>query len=119
MIRHYAKYLYPGVLFPEESVKEVTTDDPMVVAKKAPKGCYAVECYDVEEHRSQHGHGLLKSAPFNKRIVYFGTWHTLKELDPNSILYSNVKCNSKDGRVVKCRTGNWQIPNKHDIVLDI
>ncbi len=46
-LRHKAKYLLPGVLFPEETTRDLDSYSPAEAAEKAPPGAYCFTVYSL------------------------------------------------------------------------
>lgn len=119
MTKHYVTFLYPGILFPEESTYEVETRDPAKL--DIPKGAYAFTFHDQEvttfEGETLTGKPKNHSARYyiaDNACVY--TLEEVKNLFPDKrILISNMEGNGYK-RVIRCNKGNFQ-PFEDDDVL--
>jgi len=101
MTKHYVEYLYPGMLFPEESIIEVPSRDPADL--------------NIQE---------LTGKPKNRSPKYYvrGEIFSVDDLkalnNPDlRILISNMEGNDWPN-VIKCHTGNYQPFEAEDILLN-
>ena len=123
-----ATFLSPGWFFPEETEREVDTTDLQAIAKLAPKGafCFILQGW-VEKTTTVNREDFKKTerdADGTGRFYLGGTVYTLTQLkakfgnDPDKrILLSNAEGNGY-GKMIQCRTGNWQPFEKNDQLLD-
>lgn len=123
MLKHYVRYLYPGVFMPEEKVEEVKKRD--IKIKNPPKlsslDCFAYYFFDRME--IEFGKEILKGNECNQSKRYYvgGKLYTLAKLKKEkpglTTLVNNMECNHWK-KVILCRTGNWQPFMKGDILIN-
>lgn len=125
-MKHKARYLIPGSLFPEETTKDLARRDPALARREAPEYAFAFTLYDVEEVPDLGPDFRVTAKPKNETGRYYlgGTVYTVAELedafgsDPDkSILISNIKGNGYKA-AIHCSTGNWQPFEDGDTLLD-
>lgn len=133
-VKHWAKYLIPGSLFPEDEVQQLDERSVEAAMEVAPHGAYCFTLYDTAIADFDFDAGLFKVIPIpqneSERIYMGGQVFTCDELralaveegDPSKyrILIANVTRypdgQPVEGRAIRCRTGNWQ-PFEDDDVL--
>lgn len=116
MLQHYVTFLYPGLLFPNESsIKINSRDDKFEI----PKECFAYYFRDREEVE-QDGELLTGDWKNVSGRFYFGEIfdeEMVKALVPdNKILLSNMRGNGWK-ELVKTRRGNFQPILENDKVI--
>lgn len=120
MLKHYVEFLYPGILFSETSVREVKTRQYKKL-KKIPKECFGFRYFDKEEIKKCGD--ILRSKEKNWSGLYcFGEVYTLdrvkKEYPNEKILIGNIDRNSRTGKAIKTRRGNWILFEKNDRIIE-
>jgi hypothetical protein len=109
-VKHYAKFLYPGSLFPEEQSVEIPSLDANL---DLPQGAFAYSLYSVETKETEvDGETFVKDKIIKKdgvcyidAVIY--TADTLPDTSDLQILRSNMQANGY-AAVVHCNRGNWQ-----------
>lgn len=123
-IIHYAEILYPGILFPEESIRKITKRDrlnPIKYSKTLDKRVFAFSFM----HRTEIKDG--KDTLYGKwegqtPYWYFGKLYTAQEIKSSfrgseyKILRANIEINDYTS-LVRCRTGNWRPIGVGDTVI--
>ena len=118
MIQTYAMVLYPGIIVSDTSEKQVSSRDPNKF--KMPKHAFGFRFFDKEILEGVTG--KTYGTPHNfSGWHYKGTVRTIeqvKEQEPDSILYRNMKGNGYN-RIVDTEAGQC-IPMEDDdmIVVD-
>jgi len=105
----YVEFFYPGLIFPESSVRKVKNRD--VKKLKIPTTAFGFHFFDIKStivRKTKMESKRLNASPF----YYFGgrimtLEEVCKELPEAKILINNMECNGWD-RVIRCRTGNYQ-----------
>jgi hypothetical protein len=122
----YVEILYPGILFSEESVKEVNGRNPSAIVKGLESGAFGFRFYDqVETTIILDGKPKkVASDRKNESGMYYpgGRLFTLDEVKSMGkdfhILASNMEGNNWP-IVVRSRVGNFQPfdPKKDEVIL--
>ena len=121
----YVEYLFPGVLFPEESAHSVTERNPGRIAREAPEGVFAFRFYDVVTTTATTAGGeqvKLRSGAVNSTGRYYIDAEKLTAADVEAlpgdhrILLSNMRGNGWDV-ILRCRTGNFQPLESGDVTI--
>lgn len=127
-VKHWAKYLIPGSLFPEDEVQQLDERSVEAAMEVAPHGAYCFTLYDTAIADFDFDAGLFKVIPIpqneSERIYMGGQVFTCDELralaaaegDPkrHDILIANVTHwnpetdQFDEGRAIRCTPGNWQ-----------
>lgn len=114
MTKNYVTFLFPGSLFPEETVKEIVFGMPEI-----PKGCFAYYLWDREEVVLD-GETLYGKPKNITGRYYFGKELSLdevKRLYPDAkTLHFNMQAN-KYKTVVRTRCGNFQPLEEKDTIV--
>lgn len=111
----YVRYLYPGLMFSEESAHEVSERAPERIAQEAPSTVFAFTFYDVASTTAVIGGETvtLTSPAIRTTPRYYidAESFTREQVaalpGDNSILLANMRNDGWDP-MVRCRTGNWQ-----------
>lgn len=120
----YVEWLYPGSLFPEESVQKVETRNPNRMAKTVDASVFAFSYFDQTmdkitidgEQQIVYGKRRNVSGRYYPGGKTF-TAAQLKKLDGDyGILISNMEGNGWK-KVVRTRRGNFQPLEKGDVIL--
>lgn len=119
MLKHYVEFLYPGILFSESSIREIKTRNYKKLIR-IPKECYGFRFFDREEIKNSRE--VLKGNERNwSGTYYFGKLYTINQVKtefPNEkILIRNIERNSKTGKAIRTRWGNWQLFEKDDKII--
>jgi len=119
MLKHYVKFLYPAILFPESIEREIKSRNYKKL-NRIPKDCFGFRFFDREEVK-KNGE-ILKGRIKNwSGMYYFGKIYTIdqlkKEFPKERILIGNVERNSRTGKAIRTRCGNWQIFEKGDKLI--
>lgn len=123
---HHAEYVLPGLLFPEETTRQLDARDPAEAAEKAPEGAFAFVLYDLpvvpdtgldpEQFRV-----TPKRQNVSKRYYLGGTLHSLDEVramgDDKRTLVANMEGNGW-ATVICTPFGNWQPFEDGDTLLE-
>lgn len=118
----YIEFLYPGAFFTESSTQEVKTRD--VSRAKMPKNAYGFKFFDilsmaakVDGKQVQLTSERINVSPMH---YYGGKVYTVAELKrefPNKhVLIGNIEGNGYK-KAILCRTGNWQVFDKTDVLI--
>lgn len=131
-LKHTAIYSYPGVLFPEDTSREISEPTVAAALASAPTepegyfhadGWYAVEIKTTTQKlfTAEDGEQTWVNSSTDRvtRVVVGERIHAddIEATDRNAILIANIRGNSKDGYGVLTRRGNWQIADDYDQVL--
>lgn len=126
-ITTYVEYLLPGAMFSESETKEVSNRVLWREAKQAPEQAFAFCYYEiVTAEVPLRGGELVKlsSDARNKSGRYYigGDLFTQEEIAAMGpdfrILYSNMRSNGWN-KVLKTRSGNWQLLQEGDHIVRI
>ncbi len=120
----YVEFSLPGVFFSEGLVREVKTRD--IARLRVPKDAFAYYFFDVlTESVEDQGKKVTLTSPhinISPRYFYGGKVFTLDELKneypKETTLIINVEF-SNTQKAILCRTGNWQIFEKNDVLVEI
>jgi len=123
-ITTYVKYLSPGTIVAEETIREVTSRDPQLAARKAPAHAFGFTFFDRVIIRAECGEEMVttRSAERNVSPVHYIDAEVLDaaavEALPgdHKILLSNMRGNGWD-RMVRCRTGWFQPLGERDVLV--
>jgi hypothetical protein len=120
MLKHYVRYLLPGVFMPEEETKQIKERDIKLALKWMPEGCYAFYFYSVETIKL-NGETLRGNTKRESGRYYPGGqkihWKDIPNTPENEILIGNVRRNGEGGFGIKTRVGNWQHWVKGDQII--
>ena len=113
-MRHFAEYLSPGILFPEESSALLPERTVAIARKLAPKNAFAFTLYDLPDETPDLGSEFTvipKRQNQSHRYFIGGLVFTREEVgawgEGFRILHSNMANDGWDP-IVLCRTGNYQ-----------
>ena len=112
----YVEFFFPGVMFDESSVKEVTNRDTKGV--NVPNGAFGFRFFDVKT--TEEDGVKMESDRLNESPMYYygGRVMTLadvrREMPDSHTLISNMRGNGYK-RVIRCRTGNFKPFQKGDV----
>jgi len=120
----YVRYLYPGIFFPEESIREVADRNPGRVAHEADPAVFAFEFFDRMRTAVLAGGEEIEmdSGAIGKSGLYYIDAEPMTAADvaalpgDHSILLSNMRGNDWDP-VLRCRTGNFRPLEEGDTVI--
>ncbi|MHB1098904.1 MAG: hypothetical protein ACYCZR_05045 [Burkholderiales bacterium] len=125
-VTYSGEYLYPGSFFAEETHRTLTDGTFAAALEAAPDGdgWFAVKVRRITQKRFVADDGEEAWITQSSEVV--GNWiigrrihaDDIEPTQTNSILISNIRCNSKDGYGVKTRCGNWQIASDYTEVID-
>lgn len=118
---HYVRYLLPGVIVPEESVREITDRDPGEAARSAPEDAYAFMFYSRTRSQAPGGE-VLHGSPRGESGVFFLGGDCLGEADLEAMGagYATLLANMRGNgwlAVVRCPAGNFQPMRDGDQIL--
>jgi len=121
-MNHWAEYLTPGFLFPEESYKQLDAHDPDEALAKAPDNTFCFVLYDTEEAPDLGPDFRVVPVHKNKSARFYigGKIYTVEEIvemDNLDGLLSNLSAFGTN-RAILCRTGNWQPFTEADTLLE-
>jgi hypothetical protein len=119
----YIEFLYPGSFVAESSTKEVKTREVSKV--KVPKSAFGFKFFDIlsvvvdaDSRKVQLTSERINMSPMH---YYGGKLYTLAEVErefpQNDTLVQNMKGNGW-GKVIRCRTGNWQPFEDVDVFVE-
>ncbi len=115
MIVKYVEYLYPGLLFPEPSIRRLNEGEQ----PEPPKGCVGFRTFERREVEAD-GDTLKGEARDYSGWTYFGEELSLERVraeQPGSILLFNMEGNNWS-RVVRLYTGQAYALTENDTVRD-
>lgn len=116
-LKQYVEFLYPGILFPESEIREVSDRDSLI---DAPKNCFAYQFFERQETNAEDGEVLLGKPKNYSGRFYFGKLKTLedvkKETPEARTLISNMESNNWNP-VVLTRRGNYQPFGERDQIV--
>jgi len=127
--RYFARYYYPGLLFPEDLTRDVQGSSiAEVVAGQKDDRWYGVDVFEITEEVLQsetYGETLVERGRTRVANYLVGTPYHYQSLpaktlaDPSAdILQRNIKVNDKSGGYgVLTRCGNWQIRSDWETVI--
>ena len=118
----YVEFLYPGMLFSESSVKKVKNRD--VSKLKVPRYSYGFIFFDILSVTVKAGGKKVELTSDRLRVspmhYYDAKVYTLAEIKrtfpKERVLINNFEGGRKK-KAVRCRTGNWQIFERTDVLV--
>lgn len=118
----YVEFFVQRALFAESMTNKVKTRDVSKI--KVPKNAFRFRFFDKHIYSETIGGKELKKEEITDEspVYYYGgkvyTIAKLKrEFPDNEILIENAKSNGYK-KVIRCRTGNWQLFNKTDVLIE-
>lgn len=110
-LNYWAEYLMPGILFPEETVKQLDSHDALEALSKAPEDSFCFTLFDTLEPPDLGPDFRVLPTRKNQSKRYYigGSLHTIEEAEKMGA--DGVAANMRGNNwavVIKCRTGNWQ-----------
>lgn len=112
------KYYFPGLLFSADADEEIKEKR---VPKKLPKNCFAFK-FGQQEIVEDGKDTFTKPAKWDEELYVIGKEVQLSEIPDipeNSILRSNIRCNSPYKAAIKTHLGNWQALEKRSVVVPV
>ena len=126
---HYTRTTYVEFLYPDAFVgKKRTTavENREVSAVKIPHNAYGYRFFDIISAVvvAEGQHVLLVSERLKVSTVRYcgGELYTLSELErqfPNEYSYFIDIGEVHSRKILRCRTGNWVIPDHNDVLLNV
>lgn len=118
MLKHYAEFLYPGLLVADTSAAEVTSRDPDTIT--LPDGCFGFRFHDREEVTLENGKTLCGAAENFSGWYYIGERFDLEQVKREKphehTLIENMRYNGY-AAVVMTRYGQAFPLRDGDVVL--
>lgn len=118
-VKTYVEFFYPGVMFDETSLEEVTSRD--VDRVKVPQGAFGFLFFDLMS--TEEGGVKMESDRLNISPMYYygGRIMTLdevrREVPSAHTLIGNMEGNDYN-RVIRCRTGNFKPFHDGDVYVE-
>ena len=112
------RYYFPSLLFSAEADEEIKTKD---IPAKLPKNCFAFR-FGTQEVVVDGKDVFEKPAKWDNKIYMIGETIPLAKIPKtpeNSILRSNIECNSPTKTAIKTHLGNWQAHDRNTTVLPV